>query len=104
MPTTQNAQLTIAYVPFSAPPGSVVDHVTVAATASNPANNPPAQSVPGDTTSVTFTNLTPDTYTFVVQAFPQSGPGFGSPVQATLVITGTSVTLQIPGTLDATQP
>ena len=104
MSTTQNAVLTIGYVSFTAPTGSVVDHITIVATAANPANNPPAQSVPPGTTSVTFSNLTPDTYTFTCQAFPSVGPGFGSAVSATLVVTGTTVTLQIPGTLDATQP
>ena len=104
MSTTQNAVLTVAYVSFTAPPGSVVDHVTVTAAASNPANSPPNQSVPPGTASVTFNNLTPDTYTFTAQAFPASGPGFGTPVSTTLTVTGTTVTLQIPGTLTATQP
>lgn len=104
MSTTQNAVLSIAYVSFTAPAGSVVDHVTISATAANPANSPPNQSVPPGTASVTFSNLTPDTYTFSVQAFPASGPGFGSAVSATLVVTGTTVTLQIPGTVTATQP
>lgn len=104
MSTTQNAVLSIGYVSFTAPAGSVVDHVTVTATAANPANSPPNQSVPPGTTSVTFANLTPDTYTFSVQAFPASGPGFGSAVSTTIVVTGTTVVLQIPGTLSATQP
>jgi hypothetical protein len=104
MPTTQDAQLTIAYVAFTAPPGSVVDHITVTADAATPANSPPNQSVPPGTTSVVFSSLTPDTYTFTAQAFPASGPGFGTPVSTTLVVTGTSVTLQIPGTLTAVQP
>ena len=104
MPTTQNAEITIAYVAFTAPPGSVVDHITIIAQASNPANSQPAQSLPPGTTTATFSNLTPDTYTFSCQAFPASGPGFGSAVSTTLVVTGTSVTLQIPGTLTAVQP
>lgn len=104
MSTTQNAVLTIGYVSFTAPIGSTVDHIEVTATAANPANSPPPQSVaPGDT-SVTFTNLTPDTYTFTVQAMPASGPGFGTPVSATFTITSTTVTLQIPGSLDVSQP
>lgn len=104
MSTTQNAVLSVTYVDFVAPAGSVVDHVTITATASNPANSPPNQSVPPGTASVTFSNLTPDTYTFTAQAFPSSGPGFGSAVSTTLVVTGTTVTLSIPGTLSATQP
>ena len=39
--------------------------------------------------TVTFSNLTPDTYTFTAQAFPATGAGFASPVTATLVVTGT---------------
>jgi hypothetical protein len=104
MSTTQNAVLAVAYVSLTAPAGSVVDHVTITATALTPANSPPNQSVPPGTTAVTFSNLTPDTYTFTAQAFPASGPGFGTAVSTTLVVTGTTVILQIPGTLSATQP
>ena len=39
------------------------------------------------TASVTFSNLTPDTYTFTAQAFSASGPGFGTAVSTTLVLT-----------------
>lgn len=104
MSTTQNAVLTLGYVSFTAPTGSVVDHVTIIAVAADPTHNPPSQSVPPGTTTVTFSNLAPDTYTFTAQAFPASGPGFGSAVSTTLVVTGTTVVLQIPGTLTATQP
>ena len=104
MSNTQDALLAITYTSFSAPLGSVVDHIEVTATASVPANSPPAQSVPAGTPTVTFSNLTPDTYTFAVQAFPATGPGYGSPVTATLTITATTVTLQIPGTVAVSQP
>ena len=104
MSTTQNAVLTIGYVSFTAPAGSVVDHITVTCAAANPANNQPAQSIPPGTTSVTFSNLTPDTYTFQAQAFPASGTGFATAVSTTLVVTGTTVVLQVPGTLSAAQP
>lgn len=104
MSVTQNAAITITYTNFAAPAGSVVDHITVTCLAANPANNQTPQSVPAGTTALTFNNLVPDTYTFAAQAFPASGPGFGSAVTTTLVVTGSTVTLQIPGTLDATQP
>lgn len=104
MSTTQNAVLDITLGAFTAPTGSVVDHITIVATAATPANSPPNQSVPPSTTTVTFSNLTPDTYTFTAQAFPASGPGFGSAVSTTLVVTGTTVTLQIPVAITATQP
>lgn len=104
MATTQNAVLTITYVNFTAPAGSVVDHIMLTAVAANPANSQPAQSVPPGTATVTFNNLTPDSYTFSAQAFPASGPGFGTPVSTTFTVTGTTVTLQIPGTLDVSQP
>lgn len=104
MSTTENAVLTIDYVAFTAPAGSVVDHIIIAATAENPANSPANQAVAPGTTSVTFDNLTPDTYTFTAQAFPATGPGYSSPVSTTLVVTSTSVVLQIPGTLSAVQP
>jgi hypothetical protein len=104
MSTTQNADLTIGYVSFLAPLGSVVDHITVVAVATNTANNPPPQSVPPGTTAVAFIDLVPDTYTFSAQAFPATGTGFGTPVSVTLAITSTSVTLQIPGDITAVQP
>jgi hypothetical protein len=103
MSTTQNGVLAISYVSFVAPAGSVVDHILVTAKAAV-VSSPPSQSVPPGTTTVTFSNLTPDTYTFTAQAFPASGAGYGTAVSTTLVVTGTTVTLQVPGTLVATQP
>lgn len=104
MSTTQNAVLALTYTSLTAPTGSVVDHITITASASNPANSPPNQSIPPGTTAVTFSNLTPDTYTFTAQAFPATGPGYGTAVSTTLTVTGTTVVLQIPGSLDASQP
>lgn len=104
MSTTENAVLTWPLVDFIAPAGSVVDHITVTAVASNPANSPPDQTVAATATTVTFSNLTPDTYTFTAQSFPATGPGFGTASSTTLVVTGTTVTLQIVGALSATQP
>ena len=104
MPSTQNAVLAIGLVPFIAPIGSSVDHITVTAVASNPANSPPAQSLPGNATTCTFTNLAPDTYTFSAQSFPSTGAGYGSPVTTTLVVVSDTVTIQIVGQLSASQP
>lgn len=105
MSTTQNAALSVTYTSFSAPAGSVVDHITFSAVASNPANNPPSQNVPPETASVTFGNLNPDTYTFSAQAFSSGGEGFGTLATVTLTVVSTApVILSVPGTLTATQP
>lgn len=106
-PTTQNAALALVYADQAGfPAGSVVDHITVTATAANPANSPAPQSVPPGTVQVTFPNLAPDDYTFTAQAFPATGPGFGSPATASLTIVGVSqtVSLSLPATLSASQP
>lgn len=103
MSTTQNAVLTVAYTSFTAPAGSVVDHISVTCVGATTGAQTPQQVAPG-TASVTFSNLAPDTYTFTAQAFPATGAGYGSPVSTTLVVVSTTVTLQIPGTLSATQP
>lgn len=104
MSNTQDALVAITYVPFQAPMGSTVDHITVSAVASNTANNPPSQDVVPGTPTVTFSNLAPDTYTFSAQAMAADGTGFSVPVTVTLTITSSSVTLQVPGTITATQP
>jgi hypothetical protein len=103
--TTQNALVGIAYGDLTAAAGSVVDHVLVTATASNPANSPASQSVAPGTATVTFASLNPDTYTITAQAFPASGAGFGTPVSTTIAITAVAtVTLSVPTSLSATQP
>lgn len=104
MATTQNADLSIAYVDFTAPAGSVVDHIKVTAQGSASGAPVVSQSVAPGTAAVTFTNLAPDTYTFTAQAFSASGAGFGSPVSTTLVVTSITVVLQIPGSVSAVQP
>jgi hypothetical protein len=104
MSTTQDADLSLTYGPFTAPAGSVVDHIVVTATASVPANSPPPQNIAPRTATVTFSNLTPDTYTFTAQAADASGNLFGTPATTTLAITATTVTLQVPSAITATQP
>lgn len=106
MPTTQNAVVTVTYASQSGfPAGSIVDHITVVATASNPANSPAPQSVPPNTASVTFANLTPDVYTIVAQAFPATGAGWGTAVSTTITITSiATVSLMLPAALSASQP
>lgn len=106
MPTSQDCDVAVTYAPVSGfPAGSVVDHITFVATGTNPANNPPPQSVPPNTASVVFKNLTPDTYTIVAQGFPASGAGWGTAVSTTITITSTAtVSLQLPSALTATQP
>ena len=105
MSTTSNALLAIGYGPLSVPPGSVVDHILV--TASGAATGPqPSQSVAPGVPTVTFAGLAPDTYTFSAQAFPASGVGYGTPAAVNLVVVPpvTSVTIQVPSTLSASQP
>ena len=103
MSSTQNGVLTITYTSFTAPAGSVVDHIVVTATGAIVGALPP-QSVPPGTTSVTFSNMVPDTYTFTAQAFPATGSGYGTAVSTTLTVVATTVTLSVPGALSATQP
>jgi hypothetical protein len=106
MSTTQNALVSVSYAAVSGfPAGSVVDHILVTATASNPANSPPSKSVAPNTASVTFTNLTPDTYTLTAQGFPASGAGYGTAVSTTITITSTApISLQLPSSITVTQP
>lgn len=106
MPATQNGAISVAYADVPGfPTGSVVDHITVSAVASNPANSPASQSVAPGTPIVTFVNLPADTYVFSAQAFPATGPGFGTAVTASLTITALgTVSLSLPSGLTATQP
>jgi hypothetical protein len=100
-----NAALSIGYgdVP-GFPADSVVDHVLVTASATDPANTPAAQSVAPTTVSVTFANLNADTYTFTAQAFPATGSGFGTPVSVTLTITvPATISLSLPAGVKAAQ-
>ena len=106
MPTTQNALVSIAYSDVAGfPADAVVDHITVTCSGSNPANSAPAQAVPPATATVTFANLTPDTYTITAQGFPATGAGWGSPVSTTITIKSTAtISLSLPATLTASQP
>jgi len=107
-PTTQNAAVTLAYADTPGfPAGSVVDHVFVMATASNPANSPPPQIVAPGTDSVTFDDLAPDTYQISAQAFPVTGPGFGQSATTSITIAAVgpvTVSLSLPASVSATQP
>jgi len=103
---TQNAVVGIVYAAVAGfPAGSAVDHITVTATGSNPANSPAPQNVPPDTAVVTFDSLAPDTYAISAQAFPASGSGYGTAVTTSITITSTAtVSLSLPSTVTATQP
>ena len=106
MPTTQNAVVTIAYSDVPGfPADAAVDHITVTCAGSNPANSARAQAVPPSTATVTFANLTPDTYTISAQGFPATGAGYGTAVSTTLTIKSTAtISLSLPATLTAAQP
>jgi hypothetical protein len=104
--TTQNAVASITYASVAGfPLGSVVDHIAVTITGSKSGNTTPVVSnvAPG-TATVTFTNLIPDTYGIVVQGMPATGPGFGSPVNASITITATTMSLTLPSAVSVTQP
>lgn len=106
MSATQNAVAAITYAAQGGfPAGSVVDHILVTCTAHTPANSPPSQTVPPATATVTFVNLTPDTYVVAAQAFPATGTGFGTAVQASITITSTAtVSLSLPSAVALSQP
>jgi hypothetical protein len=104
---TQNAVFAISYAAVAGfPAGSVVDHVNVTITGSATGNTTPqSQNVPPATASVTFTNLTPDTYTYSVQGMPASGAGYGTAVTGTFTITSVAtISLNLPSAVAVTQP
>ena len=107
MSTTQNAVASITYADVAGfPAGSVVDHVLVTCDGTVTANSQPSQTVPPGTVTVTFANLTPDTYTLTAQAFsPVSGSGYGTAVSTTITITSTAtISLSLPASMSASQP
>lgn len=103
--TPQTIGATLMVGPLEFPAGSVVDHIAITATATNPANSQsvsvPAQSAAGSV-AVSLT-LAPDSYVLVAVALSSAGAEFGSPVTGTpnpLVISApTTVTLMVPTAL-----
>jgi hypothetical protein len=84
------------------PEGSVVDHVLVTLTGTDPANTQSQTVAPG-TTSVTFASVAPDTYTVSAQAFPATGAGYGVAAVSNSVVVSApvTVTLSIPSFINA---
>ena len=92
---TETASISYSPVP-GFPAESVVDHIVVAITGSNPANSMNQNVAPGATTAV-FNNVSADSYTFSISAVDASGNTFGTPVTGSFTVTAAQpVTLSLP--------
>ena len=98
-----NLLLALVYGAFSAPVGTVVTSLSATAQGATPGAAPlTATGGPTDTT-VTFTSVPADSYSYSVQALDQNGAAVGPPVTGTFTVSTDTVSVQIPVSATASQ-
>lgn len=91
-----DVKVNISYTSRQFPGGTAApDHVSVTLTGSNPANTY-SQNVPPATASVTFSNVTPDSYTVAIREVDAGGNGLASVSDSVTVSPPPPVTYSVP--------
>ena len=95
-----NAVLSVTYTDVPGfPHGSAV--AAIKATITGPAG-PQTQSVGAGTASITFDNVVPGSYAYVVEAVDSGGNVYGTAVQGTFSVPEPPVTLSLPSAVTLT--
>ncbi len=98
-----NLLLALSYGPFAAAAGTVVTSLAASAQGALPGSVPlTAKAGPTDT-SITFTSVPADTYTYSVQAMDQNGAPVGPAVTGSFTVTGTTTSVSIPVSIAASE-